>query len=274
MYNKLQNVLQTVLVVAINTLLNNASAEELSNKSHSNSAAAPVLRFCYEDKQLLPYYAGDSLAIPATPGATIEHLQLATARTGLMLQLLRLPWLRCLQQLEENNVDALVAAYVPERDHFTVYPTLANGEPDPTKAINQLGLCLAHRFDNPLAEKIARPDDSITLARPLGYRPIPLPANTVQVGAHSPDQALDLVIEGRVDATTVLCQLNGIAAKERHLNMMPVQLMYPPLHQSSGYLMLSKSFYQRYPQLSEQLWQALPQTLDKARYLQYLQYPY
>ncbi|MDX5407247.1 MAG: amino acid ABC transporter [Chromatiaceae bacterium] len=247
-------------------------ADVLATSGVPAPVTAVTLRFCYEDKQLLPYYAGNSTEIPAQPGATIEHLRRATTAAGLTLELVRRPWLRCLQQLEDNNVDALVAAYDENRAHYTRYPTQPDGLPDPSRAINQLGLCLAYRFDNRLEEKISS-QSAITVSRPLGYRPIPFPANTALVPAHSPEHALELVVSGRVDATTVLCQLNGINAKEQHINRIPVLLLYPPLYQSDGYLMLSQRFYQQYPQLAERLWQALPATLDKNRYLQYLDYP-
>lgn len=229
-----------------------------------------TLRFCYEDKQLLPYYAGNGQHIPDLPGATIEHLRLAATKAGIALQLVRLPWLRCLQQLEDNNVDALVAAFDQDRAHYTVYPKRPDGSPDPAKAINQLGLCLAYRYDNSLPDNIDHPTNQITISRPFGYKPIPFPQNTVLVAANSPQQALELVVSGRVDATTVLCELNGIKAKELHLDQLPVLLLYPALHKSDGYLMLSNDFYQRYPALSEQLWQSLPETLNKQRYLHYM----
>lgn len=246
---------------------------QTTNTDITVTPQSPTLRFCYEDKQLLPYYAGNSQLIPDLPGATIEHLRLAATKAGIALQLVRLPWLRCLQQLEDNTVDALVAAHDPDRAHYTVYPKRPDGSPDPAKAINQLGLCLAYRYDNSLPDNIGHPGNQITVSRPLGYKPIPFPQNTVLVGANSPQQALELVVSGRVDATTVLCELNGIKAKEQHLDQLPVLLMYPALHKSDGYLMLSKHFYQRHPALSEKLWQYLPETLDKQRYLHYMTLP-
>ncbi|GAB59800.1 hypothetical protein [Rheinheimera nanhaiensis] len=248
-------------------------ADVLATQGVPAAVTAVTLRFCYEDKQLLPYYAGNSAAIPEQPGATIEHLRRATAAAGLTLELVRMPWLRCLQQLEDNSVDALVAAYDKDRAHFTRYPTRPDGTADPGRAINQLGLCLAYRFDNNLAEKISS-QSAITVSRPLGYRPIPFPANTLLVPVHSAEQALELVVSGRVDATTVLCQLNGVNAQEQHINRIPVLLLYPPLYQSDGYLMLSQDFYQQHTQHAERLWQTLPATLDKNRYLQYLDYPF
>lgn len=260
------------LLLSLSLLAGTALADVLPTLPEQSNATAVTLRFCYEDKQLLPYYAGNSATVPDQPGATIEHLRRATFEAGMSLELVRMPWLRCLQQLEDNSVDALVAAYDESRAHYTRFPATADGAPDPTRAINQLGLCLAYRYDNALPQKLQdkRP---ITVSRPLGYRPIPFPPHTALVPAHSPDQALELVVSGRVDATTVLCQLNGVDAKEQHLNRIPVLLLYPPLYQSDGYLMLSRQFYQQYPQLSARLWQALPATLDKTRYLQYLAYP-
>ena len=248
------------------------SADVLPLAPGQAQVSAVTLRFCYEDKQLLPYYAGNSAAVPDQPGATIEHLKRAAMAAGITLELVRMPWLRCLQQLEDNEVDALVAAYEPSRAHYTRYPTKADGTPDASLAINHFSLCLAHRYDNPLVNKIALKHD-ITVSRPLGYRPIPFPYNTALVDAYSPEHALELVVSGRVDATTVLCELNGIKAQEQHLMHIPVVVMYPPLYRSSGYLMISRQFYQHYPQYAVQLWQALPHTIDKNRYLQYLTYP-
>ena len=53
-------------------------------------AAQPVLTFCYEDKQLLPYYTENSRDIPDRPGATIEHLKIAAAQVGITLKITRM----------------------------------------------------------------------------------------------------------------------------------------------------------------------------------------
>ncbi len=266
-------VLQRCLYLSLTLCSAAALADQLPITEYTPGIEPVTLRFCYEDKQLLPYYVGYGEQIPAMPGATIEHLRLAAAQTGVTLQLVRLPWLRCLQQLEDNGVDALVAAYDQERAHYTVYPKRGDGSPDPAKAINQLGLCLAYRYDNALTDNINHATNQITVSRPLGYKPIPFPQNTVLVSTSSPQQALELVVSGRVDATTVLCEMNGIKAKEQHLDQLPVLLLYPPLYRSDGYLMLSNDFYQRHPKVAEQLWQALPATLNKQRYLRYMMLP-
>ncbi|KKO46730.1 amino acid ABC transporter [Arsukibacterium ikkense] len=239
----------------------------------AENTAGLTLRFCYEDKQLLPYYAGNNADIPVNPGATIEHLQQATAAAGIGLELLRMPWLRCLQLLEENQVDALVAAYSAERAHYTRYPTDAYGQPDPAKAINTNALCLAYRFNNDLPHKISDTTAGLTIARPHGYRPLPLPEHATLVGAHSPEQAIELVVSGRVDATTVTCEINSVAGNQQEIDTLPLKILQPPVYYSVGYLMLSEQFYQQHNAIAEQLWQALPLTLDQSRYIEYLTYP-
>lgn len=253
--------LPAVLFVAL------ADTPELPAKS------TVTLRFCYEDKQLLPYYAGNTIKVPANPGASIEHLQQAAIAAGISLELVRMPWLRCLQQLADNNVDALIAAYSAERAHYTVFPKDKHGAADPAKAINTNALCLSHRFDIDLPKKIADKSSALTIARPYGYRPLPLPEHAVLVGAHSPEQALELVVSGRVDATTVTCEINGLAANRQEIDTLPLVIMQPPVFYSVGYLMLSQQFYRQHPTTAEHLWQVLPQTLDHKRYIQYLAYP-
>ena len=249
------------------------NATGINSQIVSADSKDPVMHFCYEDKQLLPYFTGNGAALPEKPGATIEHIQRATAQSGIQLLLTRQPWLRCLQQLEANTVDAIVASYDDSRAHFTIFPSRLDGLPDPNFAINQLGLCLAFKYDNPLLIANRYQTETFTVARPLGYKPIPFPEKALMVDANSPEQSLELVVEGRVDATTVLCQFNGVNGAETKLNLLPLKLIYPPIHQTYGYLMLSKKFYQQYPQYAEALWQAIADTQIKSRYIDYLLYP-
>ncbi|WP_372626604.1 amino acid ABC transporter [Arsukibacterium sp.] len=232
-----------------------------------------TLRFCYEDKQLLPFFAGDSVTVPEHPGATIEHLQRATTAVGISLELVRMPWLRCLQQLAEGKVDALVAAYYANRAHFTMYPQDQFGRPDPSRAINSNALCLTYRFDNDLPAKLKNENAELTIARPLGYQALPLPPHARLVSAHSPENALELVVSGRVDSTTVTCEINGLVANRQEIDTLPLKVLQPPVYYSVGYLMLSKPFYLKNPEVADKLWRALPLYIDHNRYVDYLAYP-
>ncbi|QBL08983.1 amino acid ABC transporter [Rheinheimera sp. D18] len=235
--------------------------------SHMLLANEPVkLRFCYEDKQLLPYYAGNGAQIPTPPGATIEHLQEGIALVPqLKVTFERRPWLRCLQLLEQNKVDAVVATYNELRLSFAVFPLDENNAPDSRLALNQHATCIVQRVGDNVTQRLK---DGVVMARPLGYVVPEYPSGVSIVPVQSQQQAFSLVKLGRVDATTTTCEINTVQLP----NMLNEQLevIHPPLYESTGYLVFSKAFYNQHSKLATELWRTLQQTQNPNRYYQYL----
>ena len=225
------------------------------------------LRFCFEDKQLLPYYAGEGAQVASPPGVTIEHLQAAiTDVPQLQMQLQRKPWLRCLQLLQQNKVDALVATYATSRTNFAVFPMRQAGVPDANLALSQHATCLVQRSGDNLMQRL---NAGVVIARPLGYVTPMYPQGVNIVEVQSQQQAFKLVQEGRVDATTSLCEVNHVPLPS-YLND-ALQVLRPPLYHTTGYLVFSRAFYQQHPAVAQQLWQALKKHRLPERYFQYLQ---
>ena len=226
-----------------------------------------ALRFCYEDKPLEPYYRGAGEQVPKDfPGATIEHLhQLTAAIPGVPLQLERRPWKRCLSKLQTGETDALVASYRPEREQIGNYPML-DGKPDPSRAFSEHHTCLVKKADSTWTwdgERV-RGIDSLVVARPLGYAPLIVPGPR-QVSMHytlSGTMDLDLLQAGRIHAVTTLCKIAGQAVVSSVISDLGLQVLQPPLHSNTGYLVFSKQFSARHPQLSAALWRELQ--LNKA----------
>lgn len=220
-------------------------------------------------------HTGAGHATASLPGVTIEHIKASVALlpTPVALHFARLPWLRCLHKLELNQVDALVATYQPERQHFAVYPTTADGKPDPARAMSSHASCLVHRSDNDIQRKITEGTDTLVVSRPLGHSNPDYPASIQVVMVHSQQQALELVVSGRVDATTTLCRVNGVDGADPIIQRNPLVLVYPPLYQTTGYLVFSKAFYQQHTAVAQQLWQLLQNTITPQRYYDYLHYP-
>lgn len=214
------------------------------------------LRFCYEDKQLLPYYAEDGQHIPERPGATVEHLQRIIRRIpGLVLVPERYPWLRCQSRLQHSETDAIVAGYHPDRDTLGVYPRLADHQVDYERAVSKHGNCLVRRKDADEDQSA----DGLVVARPRGYVHLGLPENMTIVFADSQESAYRLTASGRVHATLALCLVNGIRGEDPALYQHDLKVIYPPLAQSAGFLVFSYAFYEAHPQLAEKLWQSMPQ---------------
>lgn len=240
---------------------------------------ATTLKFCYEDKQLRPYYFGNSADIPADlPGATIEHLRLLVRKVpDLQLELRRLPWKRCLQQLEQGEVDALIASYAKERETLGKYPKRTDdpaGLPDSSRAFSEHQTCLVSkpgvswRWDGKQFSGI----DQVVIARPLGYAPLKT-SDQSKISIHytlSGAMDLDLLEGGRVNAITTLCRIAGKPAEAPYLKKRHLQVLYPPLYSNTGYLVFSHAFYTAHKNQAEQLWQLLSVEKGEAIYQKYL----
>lgn len=238
----------------------------LAPAAAAQSAAVP-LRFCYEDKPLEPFYRGYGADIPKKfPGATIEHLrQLAAAVPDVNLQLERSPWKRCLAKLQAGQVDALIASYQPEREQIGQYP-MADGQPDPSRAFSQHQTCLVKKAESSWTWDGQRVSgiDSLVVARPLGYAPliVPGPQQVIMHYTLSGTMDLELLRAGRIHAVTTLCKIAGQPVISSVIHDLGLQVLQPPLHSNTGYLIFSKQFWQRHPQLAEALWRQLQ--LNKA----------
>lgn len=254
----------TLLTLLLTTL---AAGNLQAAQATTPAKSAVALRFCYEDKPLEPYYRGHGAQVPKDyPGATIEHLyQLTAAIPGISLTLERLPWKRCLSKLQAGETDALVASYRPEREDIGNYPML-DGKPDPSRAFSEHHTCLVKKADSQWTWDGERVQgiDSLVVARPLGYAPLIVPGPQ-QVSMHytlSGTMDLDLLQAGRIHAVTTLCKIAGQAVVSSVISDLGLQVLQPPLHSNTGYLVFSKQFSARHPQLSAALWRELQ--LNKA----------
>ncbi len=237
---------------------------------------AENLRFCYEDKQLRPYYFGDSNQIPTErPGATIEHLQLLTRQVpNLALKLERLPWKRCLARLAAGEVDAVVGSYSQEREKIGVFPRDAKQQPDPKRAFAEHQTCLVARADANWSwngQKFVG-INQVVVARSLGYAPLKSPDQQKIIMHYtlSGTMDLDLLERGRVNAITTLCKIAGENAVTPAVRDRNLKVLLPPLYSNTGYLIFSHQFYQRQPAVAEKLWQLLSKEKGTAIYHSYL----
>lgn len=221
-----------------------------------------VLRFCYEDKPLEPYYRGHGALVPKDyPGATIDHLFLLTAQVpGLQLQLERRPWKRCLAKLQSGDIDAVVASYRPEREAIGDYP-MQNGKPDSSRAFSEHHTCLVKKPDSPWRwdGKQVSGIDSLVVARPLGYSPlvVPGPKQVIMHYTLSGTMDLELLQAGRIHAVTTLCQIAGQQVVSPAISERGLQVLQPPLYSNTGYLLFSKQFHQQHPDQANALWHQL-----------------
>lgn len=176
----------------------------------SYAAKPVVLKFCYENKAIPPYFMGAGEVVPKDqPGAIIDILQhLSNTLPVLELRLVRYPWKRCLQSLQSGEVDAVVMSYSDSRAVYAQFP-MRGPKPDRKRAISVNDSCLVHqkhldiRWDG---NQLQLPQP-VTVAIPAGYKSAkaledfgltPFETSSVEV-------AKQLVSAGRIDSTITDC---------------------------------------------------------------------
>ncbi len=241
--------------------------------------APKEFRFCYENKEIYPYYTGEGVEVPASkPGASIEVLQQLDAETPeIDFRYERSPWKRCLYNLELGVVDGLIGSYQPERERIGVYPR-RQGELDFSRAINtSSSYCLFLRrgasqgWDGEnFTGKWPYP-----IAVPFGYSVADFIRDKGLDVYEAKDRKLALLLlqNGRASGAALLCEPAIHLLDRRSADYPDVVLHQPPLEIRGAYLLFSKDFYQENQVLAEQLWDrigVLRDTLYEVLYFQYL----
>ncbi|MFY8275464.1 hypothetical protein AAEU32_15180 [Pseudoalteromonas sp. SSDWG2] len=255
------------------------SLQSLISAVHAADAAPLPIRFCYEDKEVLPFYRGEGRAVPVNnPGANIEILRALEHSAGVEFELIRRPWLRCWDMLEKGSVDALVASFRSSRLGTLSYPVKDN-EVDSQRAMSKAGVCFVgtqefHEF----WQSRHTSDKRMAVALPKGYgvserlkhEPLTL------INALSQDDAFKLVHNGRVSAMMDTCTADGKRTFVQRSNAKEIAPIYPPFEVNHGYLVFSHEFYDQNKAKIESLWDALGQQNNSQvleRYLNEYSYP-
>ncbi|WP_419147657.1 substrate-binding periplasmic protein [Pseudoalteromonas 'SMAR'] len=217
--------------------------------------AGTLVRFCYEDKDAPPFIHGAGLKVPASnPGLSIELVQTIDALVPeVKFEYVRKPWNRCLHELQQGKVDAVLASYRQERESFMTYPKNSDGSLAEQYAVNRIGSCLLQHKQNVAPLNVNK---RLRLAIPRGYAVKGLlPSNYSILDTDSLPQAIRLVEQGLLDATVGLCQIGNMAI-ELAPAFAQLKAVYPPLEVSYGFVSFSRQFYGQYQDASRLIWQA------------------
>lgn len=223
-----------------------------------------VLRFAYENEEVFPYYMGTQDVPQDRPGVTIDMLRLLEARLpNLKVQLVRMPWKRCLVQLQEGNVDAVVDSFKPERMQNGVFPTKA-GKPDVKLAIDVRAYYLFKRADTALfwdGVRLSGADGAVGV--PRGYSIIDdlarLGVRVEETRSSGTDfRKLQL---NRLIAVATLEKVGAYYVK--HAPAGTLVKVAPPLASKEYYLIFSHQFFAKHEELSASIWRHLVQIRDR-----------
>jgi polar amino acid transport system substrate-binding protein len=208
-----------------------------------------------------PLICGNGTAIDATmPGLTIEMVRMASERAKVPIELSRTPWQRGLYLIESGQADAIFASsFVEERQRYGVYP-FKDGRPDTRRKLFDQSYSLFVRggsgvgWDGEALTNLHAP-----VGATPGYAVIPvLRAMDVAV-EEEPNHLANLrkLIAGRLDAYAELeTQIRPILRKNQAEFGNIIELS-PPILTKPYYLMFSKVFYSKTPEIAEKIWNAI-----------------
>lgn len=233
-------------------------------------AAETVLRVAYPETENLPRISGRGTTIPADrPGVTIELLRMAAQKAGVTLELSRAPWNRCLYLLENAYVDATFhASYTEERARYAIYPT-KGGRLDASRAvfINRYAVYVLKgsrvgwngrnlsNVDKPLG----------TLSGNAVVEDIKRMGGTVEV-APGVRSNMEKLKTGRIAAYVEVEGVGDDFLADYRAEFAEVEKLPLPFQEKPYYVVLSAPFYQRNPELSEAIFDAIRDVQATAAY--------
>lgn len=238
------------------------------------------LRLCGIDRANPPYYlhaAGDPRS-ESEPGLLIDLMRQVGQNLNLDLHIQRLPWKRCLLQLEMRRVDAVIgSSYVPEREAYGLYPKTADGQLDLSRALSANTYWIYSQSPDVHwdGKALILPKNG-QIGTGLGYSSIQILKN-LGVSFVEDYETRNLVERLAADR---LAALAGYASElDPILRSSPryagIQRLPVPLHQDPIFLMFSRERYIANPAWTDAIWNAIGQArMDgtyealEARYLE------
>lgn len=219
---------------------------------------ATLIRLCHDDVDLAPWVLrnGKGLSQDLILMAA-QHIQ-----PQLEIEMLPIAWPRCLKLLENGQVDgAFSTSYMPTRLDYAVFPSKADGQPDPTRRLSSLSYSLyvgkaakiewngrkLRNLNGPIG--IQHGFSIGQLIAELGAEAKPLSRDTRELLRH--------VAAGHVEAAALQTFQADLELSRDKVLADQVQKLPQILTEKNYYLSFSRQFYRRHTDLVQQFWQSL-----------------
>lgn len=245
-----------------------ASIVFFSQQSFAQDKIDP-LRYCYYDYEMAPFYQGAGAEVPPIDqrGLVIDVMDQVGAEIGLPLEWVRRPWPRCLAMMAEGQVDGLVGVnFTPERGQKYEFPHTKEGELDISRTLTPLSYYFFYNIYNPIqwdGEKFDR--KRVSIASPRGFVVTQLLrdkgfSHVQEMGAAKGFQAL---LDRKIDVYVESMVHYGVARKTLSNLDIRLKRLTPSIYTSYMFNPVSKTYYQRYPDLVERFWTGQAQHYSK-----------
>lgn len=229
--------------------------------------AAPLeVRLCISDQPLSP------MTFPDGCGDALELLRRASASQPVAIRQMVAPRAQCMTRLRSGEVDAMVAAFMPERTEHAAYP-MKNGVVNPARAVGELTFSVSRRRGATVRWDGAQ---FVGLGRqPVGAQPDMLHMDLLrQLNVVIDDSGANLermferLARNRVAA--VVTEHDEAATLIARKYQGEIETLPIPFQKTPMYLAVNKAFYLRHPAQIEAYWTTIGQASRSTDYHRYL----
>jgi polar amino acid transport system substrate-binding protein len=215
-------------------------------------ADEPALHLGYSDKESAIFLVGDGATIPDKPGIAIEMVEAAAKGCQVATTFARYPGGRLLALAAENTIDGVVMlSFNRERLALAAYPMKGDAA-DPDFQIASLSYAFYVRADSGITWN----GMEITgLAKPIGanfgwsivddLKKDGLPVEPAKDTANN----FNKLLGGRIDAVATHTTIGDAYLAHQRLD--------PPISTKPYYLVLSRAWHDRHPEMADCLWQSI-----------------
>lgn len=225
--------------------------------------AQMVVKLCYEDATYFPWQIKDG------HGLDNNLLEMASAKSGVKIEMLALPWKRCLSDIGyATQAGGFSASHNAERASYAAYP-MADGKPDVSRRTRYDSYTL-YRLKGSKANWDGKQFTNLTgpVGVQLGYSVAAdlrkFGAEVDEAGAVAEQQLRKLVL-GRVQMVALLT-FEGDSLLESTEFSSKVERVAPPFIEKPYFLIFNKEYYARNKKSIDELWTAMAQVRDSAEF--------
>jgi len=228
-----------------------------------NAQAQMLVKLCYEDANYFPWQ------IKGAHGLDNNLLEMASARSGVKIEMLALPWKRCLSDVGYGTQAGVFAAsYNADRAAYAAYPMI-DDKLDASRRIRFDSYSLYRLKGNP----VSWDGKQLTnLKKPVGVQlGYSASADLIKLGAAVDESSVVVELQmrklvvGRVDLVALLT-FEGDALLEKAEFSDKVEKLSPPLIEKPYFLIFNKDYYRNNKKLADDLWAAVASARESVEF--------
>lgn len=229
-----------------------------------SALAQSAMKICHENEDSYPWIFKDRV------GLTTSLLKMAEKVYGGKVEVVGLPWKRCLDDARAGAIDGVVKiSYAADRTDFLVYP-MAGGNPDASKRLLNDSYSLYRMKGSTAATwdgKTLKVDGAVGAQSGFSIvKQLQSLGARVDDGTRSADANLTKLVGGRLAAVALQTEEGDISVAGSPETNGKVERVSPFLVEKPYFVAFSKQFYGKDEASAKKLWDAIATARESAEY--------